>query len=250
MAVFLLQVGGQGKAFRGLRLHTVQQNDKGLVDGLQLFHHALLGLDVVFARDIADRAVCGDGKANGGMFAYHLARAHLGRRVERHLVVKPGAFHHAGPFALLVAHGAGHKVAHAVYHTGAQLNAALQLQAHRLFWHELRLRRHNGAPCGRLRQFIPRAAAKGLVADLRQNHQLHKPFDQRAFARAHRAHHANVDVAAGALGNVGVKVRVFHRAFLLFFSQRAHGISSLRAASRRTSSSSAFACTMLCGLVA
>ena len=184
------------------------------------------------------------------MFTYHLARAHFGRGVKWHFFVEPGAFYHAGPFALLMAHGPGHKVAHTVYHAGAQFDAAVQLQPHRLFRHELWLCRHNGAPCGRLRQLIPCAAAKGLVIDLRQDHQLHKPLDKRAFARAHRAYHANVNIAACALGDVGIKVRVFHRAFLLVFSHRAHGMSSLRAAFRRTSSSSAFACTMLCGLEA
>ena len=212
-AVFFAQLLGQSHALQRLRRDAVEQNDKRLLDGLQLLNDALLGLLVAAAWDIADGTVRGDDKADGGMLTDDLSRAGFRRYIERDLFVEPGAFHHAGLFIFLVTHGAGHHVAHAVDETCAEGGAVLKVDGDRLFGHEFRLGRHDGSPGGGLRQFVARPLAERLALDLRQHHQFHKAFDESAFARAHRPDDADVDVAACTSGDVCIKIAMIHPVF-------------------------------------
>ena len=127
-----------------------------------------------------------------------LAGAGLGGKVKGDLFLKPGAFDHAGLFVLLVAHGPLHHIAHAVDEADATLAAALQLERDGVLRDELRLGRHDGAPRRRLGQFVPRTEAGVVLLDGRQHQLLHELLDEGALAGAHRAHHSDQDLAAGA----------------------------------------------------
>ena len=127
-----------------------------------------------------------------------LAGASLGSEVEGDLLVEPGAFDHPGLVILLVAHGPLHHVAHAVDEPDAALSPALQRQRHRRLRDELGLGGHDGASRCRLGQLIAGAELRVLRADGGQHQLFHKLLDEGALARAHRPHHTNEDVAAGA----------------------------------------------------
>ena len=75
---------------------------------------------------------------------------------------------------------------------------ALQLQRDRVLRDEFRLGGHNGAARSRLGQFVPCAEAGVVVFNGGQHQLLHELLDEGAFAGAHRAHHADQDLAAGA----------------------------------------------------
>ena len=175
---------GQLLRLRGIRVGAVEQDDVGLAQSIQFFHDALLGSGITLPRDVTYRTVGGDHDADGGMFADHLAGARLGGKIEGDLVVEPWALDHAGPVVFLVSHGPFHHVAHTVDEPHPALAAALQLQGHGRFRDEFRLGGHDGAP-------------------------LHETLDEGGFAAAHRAHHPNVDISAGACADLTADAILF-----------------------------------------
>ena len=182
----------------GVGVGTVEQDDKGLAQRFQLVDDPLFCRDVVFAGYLADGSVGGDDDADGGVIPDDLAGASLGGEVEGDFLVEPGAFDHPGLVILLMAHGSLHHVAHAVDEPDAALSPALQRQRHRRLRDKLGLGGHDGAPRCRLGQLIAGAELRVLRADGWQHQLFHKLLDEGALARAHRPHHANEDVAAGA----------------------------------------------------
>ena len=209
-AVLLLHPGGQPGGLGGAGAGGVQQNDIGLAQGLQLGDDPGLRLLVARPGDVADGAVGGHHHSDGGVIPDHLAGAGLGGLVKGHFVVEPGAFDHAGLVVFLVAHGPLHHIAHAVDQPHPALAAPLQLQGDGCFGDELGLGGHDGAAGGGLGQLILGAGAGGAVLPGGQHQLLHEPLDERAFAAAHRPHHPNVDVAAGAPADLAVEYRIFH----------------------------------------
>ena len=210
----LLHLRRKGLRFRGVRVGAVEQDDKGLAQRFQLLHDPLFGGKIVFPRDLADGAVGGDDDADGGVIPDDLAGAGLGGKVKGDLFLKPGAFDHAGLFVLLVAHGPLHHIPHAVDEADAALTAALQLEWDGVLRDELRLGRHDGAPRRRLGQFVPCTEAGIVLLDGRQHQLLHELLDEGALAGAHRAHHSDQDLAAGACTDLAAD-RGF-QTFLLF----------------------------------
>lgn len=209
-AVVPLQADGQAAACFAVRVHAVEQDQVRLADVVQLGDDALLGVQIAFPRDLGDAAVGGDHQAHGGVFPDDLAGAGLGSQVKGHSVVEPGAFDQARGVVLLVAERPVHHITHAVHQPGAETAPARKLHIHRLFGDKFRLGGHNGAAGRRLGQLVGGAGPLGVVFDVGQKHQLGKPFDQGAFSGAHRSHHADIDITAGALGNVLVNLFLRH----------------------------------------
>ena len=197
-SVCLFQLCSQSLCLRSIRAGTVEQDDKGFAQRFQLLHHPLFGGQVVFPGDLADGAIGGDHDADGGVIPDDLAGAGFSGKVKGDLFLEPGAFDHAGLLVLLVAHGSLHHIAHTVDEPDTAFPAALQLERHGLLRDELRLCGHDRSPCRRLRQLIPGPELCVRRADGRQHQLLHKPLDEGALAGAHRPHHANQDLPAGA----------------------------------------------------
>ena len=197
-AIALFHFRRQRLRLGGVGVGAVEQDDEGLAQRFQLVDDPLFCRDVVFAGYLADGAVGGDDDADGGVVPDDLAGAGLGGKVEGDLLVEPGAFDHPGLVILLVAHGPLHHIAHAVDEPDAALSPALQRQRHRRLRDELGLCGHDGAPRCRLGQLIAGAELRVLRADGGQHQLFHKLLDEGALARAHRPHHTNEDVAAGA----------------------------------------------------
>ena len=210
VAVFFLHLLRQLAGGRAVRVQAVEQDDEGLVDLGQLGNDPGLGVPVLFPGNVADGAVGGDDQADGGVVPDDLAGAGLGGHVEGDLLLEPGALDHAGLLVLLVAHGSLHHVTHAVDEAGVEAAAALQFHRHRRFGDEFGLGGHNGAPCCRLGQFVPGAGLDRGHREPREDEFFHEFLHKGALAGAHRAHHADVDVAAGAGGNVLVYAAAFH----------------------------------------
>ena len=210
MAVFLLHLLGQLIHIRLMGIHTVEQNHKGFVDFIQLSNNLSLRRPVFFPGNVADGAVGGNDQPDGGMLPDHLAGAGLGRLIKGDLLLKPGAFHHAGLFVLLVAHGSFYHIAHTVDEPGLEAAAALQLDGNSGLRNEFRLGGHDGAPRGGLGQFVPRPVLHRRAGELRQHQLLHEFFDEGTFAGTHRPHHTNVNIAAGAGRDVLVYALGFH----------------------------------------
>ena len=200
---------GQLSGLRGIRVGAVEQNDVGFAQRVQFFDDAFFCGCIACTRNVADCAVGGDHDADGGVLADDLAGAGLGGKVEGHLVVEPRTFYHAGLCVLLVAHGPFHHVAHAVDEPHPALAAAFQLQWHGCFRDELRLGGHDGAPRRRLGQLVPGTFPRSRRADGRQHQLLHKPLDKGGFAAAHRAHHTDVDISAGACADLAADAILF-----------------------------------------
>ena len=200
---------GQLLRLRGFRVGAVEQDDVGLAQSIQFFHDALLGSGIALPRDVAHRTVGCDHDADGGMFTDHLAGARLGGKIEGNLVVEPWALDHAGLVVFLVSHGPLHHVAHTVDEPHPALAAALQLQGHSRFRDEFRLGGHDGTACGRLRQLVPGTFPDCRRADGRQHQLLHETLDEGGFAAAHRAHHPNVDISAGACADLTADAILF-----------------------------------------
>ena len=182
----------------GIGMGAVEQDDEGLAQRFQLVDDPFFRRDVFFPRYLADGAVGGDDDADGGVVPDDLPGAGLGGEVEWDLLVEPRTFDHPGLVILLVAHRPLHHVAHTVDEPDAALSPALQRQRHRRLRDELRLGGHDGAPRRRLRQLIAGTELCVLRPDGGQHQLLHKLLDEGALARAHRPHHADEDVSAGA----------------------------------------------------
>ena len=147
---------------------------------------------------------------DGGVVPDHLAGAGLGGQVEGHRLIEPGAFHHPGLVVLLMAHGPLHHVAHAVDQADAALAPALQLEGDGRLRDKLGLGGHDGAAGGRLGQLILRAGEGGGVFQCGQDQRLHELLDKGAFSAADRAHHPDINIAAGPLADLAVEYRMFH----------------------------------------
>ena len=124
-------------------------------------------------------------------------------------MVEPWALDHAGPVVFLVSHGPLHHVAHTVDEPHPALAAALQLQGHGCFRDKFRLGGHDGTACGRLRQLVPGTFPGCRRADGRQHQLLHETLDEGGFTAAHRAHHPNVDISAGACADLTADAILF-----------------------------------------
>ena len=219
----LAQLRCQLAGFVAVRLGAVDQNDIGLADLVQLGKNALLRLAVGFARQIGNRAVGGHNNAHRGVFADDPPGAGFGGKVKGNLLVKPRAFDQTRGFVFLVAQSPLHHIAHAVDQPCAEFHPVRKLHRHGFFGDEFRLGGHNGAPGGRLGQFVLRAGAAGFVLDMRQQHKLRKALDKAAFAGAHRTDDPQIDIPACALGDILVELFLCHRPFLLY---SAAGISN------------------------
>ena len=144
------------------------------------------------------------------MLTDHLAGAGLCGKVKGHFLLKPRAFDHAGLCVLLVPHGTLHHVAHAVDQPHPARPAALQLQGHGGLRDEFRLGGHDGAPRCRLRQLVPGTfPGSGRAGHGGQHQLLHEPLDKGGFAAAHRPHHTDVDIPAGACADLATDAVLF-----------------------------------------
>ena len=195
---------------RRVRVGAVEQDDIGLAQRFQFGDDPPFRLCVARPGDIADRAVGGDHYPDGGVLTDHLAGAGLCGKVKGHLLLEPRAFDHAGLCVLLVPHGTLHHVAHAVDQPHPARPAALQLQGHGGLRDEFWLSGHDGAPRCRLRQLVPGTFPGGGRAGHGGQHQLlHEPLDKGGFAAAHRAHHTDVDIPAGACADLATDAVLF-----------------------------------------
>ena len=195
---------------RRVRVGAVEQDDIGLAQRFQFGDDPPFRLCVARPGDIADRAVGGDHYPDGGVLTDHLAGAGLCGKVKGHLLLEPRAFDHAGLCVLLVPHGTLHHVAHAVDQPHPARPAALQLQGHGGLRDEFWLSGHDGAPRCRLRQLVPGTLpGSGRAGHGGQHQLLHEPLDKGGFAAAHRAHHTDVDIPAGACADLATDAVLF-----------------------------------------
>ena len=195
---------------RRVRVGAVEQDDIGLAQRFQFGDDPPFRFCVARPGDIADRAVGGDHYPDGGVLTDHLAGAGLCGKVKGHLLLEPRAFDHAGLCVLLVPHGTLHHVAHAVDQPHPARPAALQLQGHGSLRDEFWLSGHDGAPRCRLRQLVPGTLpGSGRAGHGGQHQLLHEPLDKGGFAAAHRAHHTDVDIPAGACADLATDAVLF-----------------------------------------
>ena len=94
-AVALLHLFGQLLRLGAAGALAVEQHGKRLLQLLQFADDPLLGLGVLLAGDVADRAVGGHHQPDGGVLLDDLLGADLGGHVEGDLLLKPGGHHHA-----------------------------------------------------------------------------------------------------------------------------------------------------------
>ena len=192
----------------GLRPGGVENHHKGLPGGLHIPDGPALCFHIILSGDVRDGAVGGDHKADGAVLLHDLFGAQLSGLGHGDFIVKPGGGDHPGHPILLGAHSPFHHVAHGVNHPNPQFGGAVRGDFHPVFRHELGLTGHNGFPGAALGQLIPGPFRFIGVIDV-GNHQLfHNPLDEGGFSGTHRAYHANVDIASGSGGNIGVDV--FH----------------------------------------
>ena len=183
-------------------IHAVQQYCKGLSQFLQFFDDALLALGVFFPRQIGDAAVCGDDQANGGVLRNDFSCAHFCCHIERHFLVEPGGMHHSGLFVFDVSQRTGDNITHTVDHAQPHVRIVSQRQFYRILRDELRLGSHDGSSGGGLGQFICGAFFPRFVRNMRNDQLFHESFDEGGFSGADWADDADINVTAGAAGDV------------------------------------------------
>ncbi len=118
-------------------------------------------------------------------------------------MVVPRRCDHAGTVAVFVLTVcAGDHVSHAVDEPHGAARALIELDVDGLLRDELRLGGHHRAAAAALRQLILGALAAVDIVDVRDHLRFHEALDEGRFAGAHRADDADVNVPAGAGGDV------------------------------------------------
>ena len=139
-----------------------------------------------------------------------LFRSELSRLFKGHFFLRPRGFNHSRGVLLAVAEGAVHDISHAVNHPDLKGDVSAQINVGRLLGNKLRLGRHNRLACRRLRKLVNGSAVYALVADIRQDNQVHKPLDKGRFSCADGADHPDIDVAVGTARNILINVSFLH----------------------------------------
>ena len=191
-------------------LGGVEQNHKGLPQGLELGDDPLLRLQIVLPGDVGDGAVGGDDDAHGGVLLDDLPGADLRRLRHGDLVVHPGGHHHPGRSVLKLPHSPPDHVAHAVDQPHREGDAPLQGHVHRLLGHELGLRGHDGPAAAGLGQLVDGPLPAVDVFNVGDYAGLHESLDERALSRPHRPQHPHKQGPAGARGYVLIEIRICH----------------------------------------
>ena len=142
------------------------------------------------------------------MIAYHAPRSLLRRLGERDRLVVPRRVDEALFAVLLDAERRRHEVPHAVDEAHPKRPARGERQLRSLVRDELRLGGHHRSPARRLRERVAHFGGLRLAFDKREHRALGEALDERALARAHRADHADDELAARARRYVVVNTSV------------------------------------------
>ena len=191
-------------------LRGVEQDHKGLSQGLQLRDDPLLRLQVVLPWNIGDGAVGGDDYRHGGVLLNNLSGADLRCLRHGHLPVRPGGHHHPGRPVLELPHGPLDHIAYTVDEPHGKGGAPLQGDLHRLLGDELGLRRHDGPAAAGLGQLVDGPLPAIDVVDVGDDTGLHKSLDKGGFPCPHRPQHPHKEGPASPCGNILVDVGVRH----------------------------------------
>ena len=209
-AIGLLQLAAQRLRLPAVRRGRIHNHEERLPRCLHIPDGPCLCLAVVCARDVRDGPVRRDDEAHRAVLLHDLARAELGRLLHRKLRIGPRRCDHARLAVFRRADGPVHKIAHGIDEPHGQARRSVRRDLHGFLRHEFRLRRHDRPAGAALRQLVARPLALIEILDIGDHQFLHDALDQRGFSRAHRSHHADVDVSARSSGNVGVKIAHYH----------------------------------------
>ena len=135
-----------------------------------------------------------------------LLGAYLRRHIEGYLLVEPRCHDHTGLLVFDVAERAGDDIAHAVDEPYIECSAVSEVYADSLLGDELGLGGHNGLACGGLGKLVEGSLTHIFAVYIGYHQRLHEPFYECGFARADGSHHAYVDIAACALGDIAVYI--------------------------------------------
>ena len=190
--------------FRALRLHRIDQNEKWLVQAFQLANHAILRVQIRFARKIRYGTVGCHDKANGGVVGNDLSRAQLGSLRHGNGSVAPWCRDHARRVLLRLPECAVNEITDAVHQSNLACPIIVQRNFCGFFRHKFRLRGHDGSAGTRLRQFILGAFASIHVVNTGQDQRFHKSLDKGGFSGSNRPDDADINGAAGTAADIFV----------------------------------------------
>ena len=162
-----------------VRLLGIDEHDKRLSGGLHVGDGALLGVDIILARDVGDGAVSRHDDADGAVILHDLLCAKLRGLRHGDLCFKPRRRHHARRAVLVRADGARDHIADRVDQPDRETALSVRADLDGLLGYEFRLRRHNGLAGAALRQLILGAFTPIDVFYVGQDELLHKPLDKR-----------------------------------------------------------------------
>ena len=131
--------------FRALRLHRIDQNEKWFVQAFQLANHAILRVQIRFARKIRYSTVGCHDKANGGVVGNDLSRAQLGSLRHGNGGVAPWCRDHARRVLLGLPECAVNEIADAIHQSNLACPIIVQRNFCGFFRHKFRLRGHDGS---------------------------------------------------------------------------------------------------------
>ena len=183
-------------------MRTVQEDQKRLVNGLQLLHDTPLRVNIIRSGNVRNAAVGSDYDSDRGMVADDLFRSFLSCDAHRHFVVKPRGRDHSFTALIILTGSAGDHIADAVNEPHRRLHAGSELHGYRLLRYEFWFRRHDGPSGSALRQLVSGSLPQVLVFHTRKNERLREPLDKSGFSGAHRTDHADVNIAACTVRNI------------------------------------------------
>ena len=152
------------------------------------------------------------------MLGYDLAGTDFRRLGQRYLVIQPRSHHHTRGQVLKLSHSARHQVSHAVHQSYTEFCTVGQAELHRFLRDKFGLCGHNGAPGAALRQLVNGPVPAEVIVHPGQHLGLHKALDKCGFSRAHRTHHADINIAVRSLGHALINICDLIRHFQPFLS--------------------------------
>ena len=186
------------------RICRVEQDEKRFSDIAQLCNNTCLRRCIILPCKLGHAAVGRDHDADRRVVADHLPRPLFRRDTHGNLVIVPrGRDEALFPIFILTVDSGDH-VADAVDQAHRGVHGGIQLDGNGILRDKLRLRSHDRPAGATLRQLIACALAHIFIGDVRQHERFHEPFDKGRLPGAYRADNADVNIPAGAGGNVCV----------------------------------------------